>query len=133
MCKEYPILWKTQQVGEARVWQEGLYCRIECICSGAWKEMPRVQLVCGEKRVDLGICIPTAQGPSIHTRIAAKKIGEESLQFYIQLREPEPVIPLYPVTYLKHLPNVRLTKSAESMGLLLTDQAPAPPDNGQIP
>ncbi len=81
MKEVYPIIGANKSVGTAEVSAEGLYYRIDCYCTQEAIPPQRILVQSDTASVDLGICVSMAGEFVIHTRIAAKKLGQGALSF----------------------------------------------------
>ena len=103
----FSIINHNETVGEATVVTCGLYYRISCLCKGI--ETMRQIIVEGESgTVNLGTCVPLANGMGMNTSVAVKRLGK-NLHFRladkhatfakrIQLVEKQPVDSLSVIT-----------------------------------
>ena len=87
--------------------------------------MHRIVASCGEKRVDLGVCIPMAGQFGLNIQIPCKRIGEGELCFHLLPKHDSlsgqfvEVYPEEPFAYIENLKNSFLTIQGGQMGIVL--------------
>ena len=140
MDGSYDIFRGGEKIGKAEVCREGLYYRFQCVCDLSGEVIYRIEALWGEKKVNLGILIPGEDGFYLHTKIAARKLGQGRPSFHAVPRHPKnegmwvPISPEEPFTYLHRLKNAVPEIRNGIMGICIKDQeAPIPPGNGQNP
>ena len=69
--------------GEASIERQGLYFQIRCFC----RSPERIILKWAGGERDLGLCVPMDEGYGIQTRIPAKYLGNDNLQFLTLTKE----------------------------------------------
>ena len=136
----YDIFRGGERIGKADVCREGLYYRFRCACDLSGAVIYRITVTCGEKEVNLGIPIPSADAFYLNTKIAASRLGQGRPSFRAVPRHPQkegmwvPISPEEPFGYLHRLKNAVPEIRDGIMGIYIKDlQAPASPDNGQNP
>lgn len=97
-------------MGKAQVTKQGLYYHVICRCEVSGEVMHRLEVSCGEKRVNLGILVPMEQGFGLETRFPVSRVGEGRLAFRLLPRHDAlqgrvfvPITPEEPFRYLERL------------------------------
>ena len=80
---DYAIYRKDKKIGNAAVETKGLYYHISCRCTGNSSGHLRLGVSCGDRKVNLGICIPENNVLKINTTVPIKRLGEGELHFYV--------------------------------------------------
>ncbi len=88
---DYAIYKKEKVVGKAVVKIEGLYYRITCKCTESSTERIRLGVSCGDRKADLGICVPVNGILTVRTTVPIKRLGEGELRFFV-LEEMSPSV-----------------------------------------
>ena len=83
MKNQYPVTYKSREVGIAIVEKEGLYNRIRIDCKLPSGSVERAYAYAGENKIPLGICMPRGDRFCVDKRIAASKFPAGDLQFII--------------------------------------------------
>ena len=121
----YEIWDNGRTVGKATVEKHGLYYRISCRCTLTGAVMHRIVASCGEKRVDLGVCIPMAGQFGLNIQIPCKRIGEGELCFHLLPKHDSlsgqfvEVYPEEPFAYLSRLKGAFLTQQMGKLGIVI--------------
>lgn len=74
MQKEYPITADGKTIGTAYITVQGLYYEVQCICK-MQSGVLHLEADCGNRRENIGICVPKDGKMVIRTRIAQKKLN----------------------------------------------------------
>lgn len=127
MENQFQILANGNPIGTAAVVRRGLYYEIHCICHLTNADTYRVSAACGNRKIDLGICVPMDGGFGIRTRIPVKRLGEGEFCFSAARRNDKPEEQFVPVEtgrpfiFLSQLKNARLAVRNGKTGILLSD------------
>ena len=70
----YGIYWNDKKVGHVKVKKDGLYYRLECICSPPQEGIHRIIVGNYQNRISLGICVPQGREYGIKTCVPVKKL-----------------------------------------------------------
>ena len=81
MAQTCEIKFEDVSVGTAQVQKQGLYLSFSCRCRLPLEGLYRIHVICGEKREDLGICVPLDDAFGMDKKIPAKRFGEGELSF----------------------------------------------------
>ena len=112
-------------VGTANIKRNGLYYQIHCRCNVPDDRVYRLMAKCDGRSVDLGVCVPFEDGFGVDTMVSVKKIGTDSISFYltdrkessdekfIQIKEGEPF------DGTEHLMNSRFEMRGNAPGLVI--------------
>lgn len=117
------IIQDGRIIGQAQVWQEGLYYRFDCRCQPIG--MCRLAVCCGEHREYLGIPVPRAGEFILTTRIAVKKIGRGEMRIVAEAKhrgqnnEFISVDPEEPFQWLSMLQNAYLQERSGKIGVII--------------
>ncbi len=109
------LIWKDQVVGTAEAKRQGLYYKISCSFdrTGYYELIVRA----GEKKVNLGLCIPQGEGFGLVTRIPVKKIGGEPDGFFLLERGTgERFAPVEEGKPFAHIGGLRMARFSEQEG-----------------
>ena len=96
MAQIYDIVFENQPMGTAHMERQGLYFCFSCRCRLPGDGMYRIHALCGDRREDLGICVPMDGAFGMDKRLPAKRLGEGSPTFELLPKDwqpPEEVIP----------------------------------------
>lgn len=127
---DYGVFFGEQSVGRAQVTRQGLYYQVVCRCNLSGEVMYRLEVSCGQKRVNLGILVPEETGFGLNTRFPVSRVGEGELAFRIlprhdalQGRKFVPITPEEPFSYLERLKDSFLEIQNGKKGICIpTDQ-----------
>lgn len=117
-----------QAIGEVRVERRGLYYRFECRCDLSGEVVCRIQAVCGENAVNLGIPVPENGVFALRTQIPVKHLGEGKLTFRAIPKGVEkkgifiPLAPEEPFRYLRRLEDAFLQVRDGQVGIVMDPQ-----------
>lgn len=107
---DYGVVFGEKTVGKAQVTQQGLYYHVICRCNLSGEVMHRLEVSCGEKKVDLGILVPMEQGFGLETSFPVSRVGKGELRFRLHPRHDTlqgrmfvPIKPEEPFAYLARL------------------------------
>lgn len=107
----YEIFWKGSRVGNATIYKEGLYYRINCSCNLPKTERFRVTVTDGDNTYDLGICVPAGNVYSCVASMPCKRFSGSDFIFTITDGAEKKVVPVdagEPFSYLDKLSTARL-------------------------
>lgn len=90
MAETYDITFEAASVGTARMEKQGLYYRFVCRCRLPEKGLYRIHVICGDKREDLGICVPVDGSFGMDKMISAKRLGEGTPAFELVIKDWKP-------------------------------------------
>ena len=111
----YSILYNDQPIGEALVGKQGLFYRIHCNCrinSG----VPFRITVIGDRKVDLGICVPTGDGFGLTASIPIAKVGNSQIHFLASPRSSSQIMDRVSVSATEPFPYLASLKNAYWVG-----------------
>ena len=89
--------------------------------------MQRIMVACGEKKVDLGICIPMGDVFVVDKKVPCKQLGEGNPEFYLTPRPQHsggkfvPVYPEEPFAYMSKLKGAFLEIRNGQMGIVIKE------------
>lgn len=116
-------------VGKAQVEREGLYYRFSCRLSLPGQGMYRLLVRAGEKREDLGVCIPMGSQFGVEKKIPCKCLGEGIPEFILMPKDGAPrtgtFVPVYPeepFAYIRRLENAFLAHRDGQIGIIIPEQ-----------
>lgn len=127
MVGTYDICLGIEPVGEAVVEKVGLYYRFSCRCRLRGATMQRIMVACGEKKVDLGICVPMGEQFGVDKKVPCKQLGEGKPEFFLTPRPQThggkfvPVYPEEPFAYMSRLKDAFLEIRNGQMGIVLDE------------
>lgn len=127
MVGTYDICLGIEPVGEAVVEKVGLYYRFSCRCRLRGATMQRIMVACGEKKVDLGICVPMGEQFGVDKKVPCKQLGEGKPEFFLTPRPQThggkfvPVYPEEPFAYMSKLKDAFLEIRNGQMGIVVKD------------
>ena len=127
MVGTYEICLGAEPVGEAVVERVGLYYRFSCRCRLRGATMQRIMVVCGDKKVDLGICVPIGDLFGVDRKVPCKQLGEGMPAFFLTPRPRHrggkfvPVYPEEPFAYMSKLKGAFLEIRNGQMGIVITE------------
>ena len=127
MEQVYSVLSGEESVGTVWLRRQGLYYRIRCRCRLTGTVKYKLVAVCGENAVDLGLCVPYADGFGTDVQIPIKQIGEGELRFRLIPKHGRlhgrfvPVSPDEPFSYIRQLQNAHLARQDGHIGVILED------------
>ena len=125
MDGKYEVFWKDRAVGTVETAREGLYWRFTCRCHLPGGEMLRLWMACGEKEIDLGLCVPMGEGFGTDKRIPASRCDPEKPRFSLRCKDDPlsgkfiPLSPEEPFRYLHRLENAYLEKRNGRLGICI--------------
>ena len=121
----YEVFQDGKPVGKVEVFREGLYCRFSCRCRPVGEEIRRLWMICGEREVDLGLCVPMDGGFGTEKRIPVRQCGTGMPEFELRHKEDTlrgkfiPLSPEEPFQYLHRLATAFLEKRGTRLGIVL--------------
>ena len=90
VLRKYDIVHCGRIAGSAEIHTQGLYCCIRCILNLADESIKRVILQNGNKRVQLGVCIPHEGGFVLTKKIPAKQLDlSDDITFFVSTASEE--------------------------------------------
>lgn len=128
MQKEYPITAEGKNIGTAYITAQGLYYEVRCICK-MQQGVLHIEADCGNRRENIGICVPMDGKMVISTKIPQKKLSG-LIGFTVRTRAKDTWITLNnvkPIPYLYHITEARFALRDGMPGLLI----PVPLENLQ--
>ena len=90
MADTYEIEYQGKPVGRVRTERQGLYHCFHCRCLLPDDGMYRIHVLGGDKREDLGICIPVEGKFGMDKKIPRKRLGEGELTFRLVPKDWKP-------------------------------------------
>ena len=90
MADTYEIVYEGKPVGSVRTEKQGLYLCFHCRCALPDGRMYRIHVCSGDKREDLGICIPVEGKFGMDKKIPSKRLGEGALTFQLVPKDWKP-------------------------------------------
>lgn len=135
MIDSYDVMLNGEPVGTVRLIKQGLYYAVQCRCCVASREIYRLYAHCGADRIRLGVPVPQGNGLVLETKIPAKKLNTQSVEFYIEsdtvrqqteARSDDPrkfitVYPDEPFAYLAKLKNSYMETRNGKPGIMIKD------------
>ena len=122
----YEVFEDEKMVGTVEAVREGLYIRFSCRCRPADRDMIRLWMICGEKEIDLGLCVPMDGGFGTEKRIPAKQCGVGEPTFCLRHKDDTlrgkfiPLSPEEPFRYIHRLETAFLERRGLKVGIVLT-------------
>ncbi len=128
----FEIHMDNNVVGNATIYQTGLYYHIHCTCNPPSNEMYRIIMYNDSACVDLGICVPDGDVFTLFTRISAKSFRGDNFKFKMVrgVKGEYVVLANTPFEHLSRLETARLQKINGQLWIV-TDSVPVPQDSGQ--
>ncbi len=123
----YEICLGAEPVGEAVVEKVGLYYRFSCRCRLRGATMQRIMVACGDKKADLGICVPVGDMFGLTKKVPCKQLGEGIPEFFLTPRPGGsgsrfvPVYPEEPFAYMSKLKGAFLEIRNGQQGIVITE------------
>ena len=135
MNMTYDVMFCGKTVGNVHLVKQGLYYHLQCSCSMISREIYRLQVQCGQERIRCGILIPENNRFVLETKIPAKKLYGDDLEFWLEnisscgnvtshLKGEFKYIPIYPdepFTYLTKLKHAYFEKRNAQGGILIRE------------
>lgn len=90
MSETYDITYEGAPVGTAKLEKQGLYYKLSCRCPLPGDGLYRVHVVCGQKREDLGICVPMENLFGMDKSVPIKRLGEGQMSFELVPKDWKP-------------------------------------------
>lgn len=122
MSETYDIKFDDSPVGKAQMEKQGLYMLFSCRCRLPDTGIYRIHAVYGDKREDLGICVPMGELFGMDKKIPAKQLeaGIPTFELIPKDWEPQAVaqektIPEEPVPEEQYLPEKETQPEAETV------------------
>ena len=122
---DFPILYHDSTIGTAHVKKEGLYYCISCTCALPNETMFNVIVSSGDKRENLGLCVPHGGSFGLENRLPIKRLGEGTLYFCAVPKTAQPCgefVPLdpgKPFVYITELYRAHLIRRNGVLGIEL--------------
>ena len=127
MEKTYNILLRGTKVGIVNVSREGLYYRFRCRCRLEDGKLHKLIVICGDRKADLGVCVPIGNEYGLNASVAVKHIGEGEFRFQLVAKyedSKEHFIPLReekPFLHIDKLQKAHLRTQNGQIGIVLSD------------
>jgi len=121
------ILFGNEPVGTAKIKKEGLYYRFSCSCRFTGRVVFSIFADCGDRHVNLGVCVPKDNAFILEKRIPAKALGDGQITLYAQPRHApmdENFVPIRaeePFEYIEKLQKSYLCRRGETVGVVLEE------------
>ncbi len=113
--------------GKAETERKGLYYQFSCVCSIPEDVPYRIVVQCGDKRVDLGTCIPCGDGFGLRTRVPVKYLGEGKMNFCVRKKNQDtvflPIEPDQPFELLEQICRSRLVTQNNQVGICINPES----------
>lgn len=125
----YEITLGGRAVGQAAVFQNGLYLYFECRCRLSGETVCRIRVRCGGKEEDLGIPVPEGREFVLRRKLPAKRLGTGVPEFRVEPKRtelPEDWVPVRaeePFAYLTRLQNAFLEVRDGQVGVSFRDDS----------
>ena len=119
----YDILLGGRAVGQAAVFQNGLYLYFECRCRLSGETVFRIRVSCGGKEEDLGIPVPEGRDFLLRRKLPVKRLGTGVPEFRLEpkgMQLPENWVPVRaeePFAYLTRLQDAFLEVRDGQVGI----------------
>lgn len=129
----YDVFLLDKPIGTAEVEKQGLYYHIRILCNPDGEGMYQVRILCGDRRENLGVLVPTEGRFGLETRIPVKKIGTGKPEFQVRPRHGAvngkyiPISPEEPFRYLSRLKDSFLEIRNEGLGIVITEPGHSEP------
>ena len=123
----FDITLGGRSVGQAAVFQKGLYLYFDCRCRLSGETVCRIRVRCGEKEADLGIPVPEGRDFVLRKKLPAKKLGDGVPEFWVAPKKvtlPENWVPVRaeePFAYLTRLQDAFLEVRDGQAGVSFRD------------
>ncbi len=120
MQREYPITAEGTNIGTAYISVQGLYYEVRCVCKMQQRVL-HIEADCGNRRENIGICVPKDGKMVISTRIAQKRL-DGLTGFVVRAQVREAWMPLdknRPVGHLYGIGEARFAFRDGKPGLLI--------------
>lgn len=124
----YDITLGSDVIGQARVTQQGLYYLFDCRCRLTGEVLYRLVVRCGDRKEDLGICIPRGGQFGLETKLPVKRFGRGAPKFSVVPRHETvsgqfiPIRPEAPFAYLSRLEEAFLAVQNGQIGVILPQE-----------
>ena len=121
----YEVFLGEKAVGTVEMQKEGLYVHFSCRCRPVHRDMIRLWMICGEKEIDLGLCVPMDGGFGTEKRIPAKLCGPGEPTFCLRHKDDIlrgrfiPLSPEEPFQYLHKLETAFLERRGTRLGIVI--------------
>lgn len=79
----YDVMLNGDIIGSVRVKCEGLYTRFQCHCQLPDGQIYRLQLCCGEQKIDLGVCVPMGTHFGVNKMCKTRQIPDGDKVFHM--------------------------------------------------
>ncbi len=123
----YPVFFGHENVGKVQVLRQGLYYRFICGCHMTGDVVCRLTVVCGDKRENLGVVVPTGDGFGLDKKLPVKRIGEGEMSFFLAPRHDQvpgkfvPIYPEEPFAYIARLKDAFLAHQNGQAGVVIQE------------
>ncbi len=111
--------------GTVQIKRKGLYYQIHCRCNVPDDRVCRLVAKCDGQSIDLGVCVPFDDGFGVDTMVSVKKIGTDSITFYLTYKKEsgdERFLPMRegePFAGMEYLMNARFEMRDNATGLVI--------------
>lgn len=132
MEEYFDIMLADQTIGTASVKREGLYYTFHCQCHLSGKVIYKLEVICGDKRENLGVCVPMDGAFGLVTRVPVKRLGEGKLSVRAVPRHPEgkgkfvPIRAEEPFAYIDRLQKAYIKRQEGQLGIVIPDEDQLP-------
>ena len=121
----YEVFLGEQTVGTVDVVREGLYLRFSCRCRPVDREVIRLWMSCGEREMDLGLCVPMDEEFGTEKSIPIRQCGTGMPMFFLRHKDDTrrgkfiPLSPEEPFRYIHRLERAFLERRGERVGIVV--------------
>lgn len=125
MCNKFNVYLEKQIVGTAEIQINGLYYHICCRCKLPTGKLFRLNAICGQHTVDLGICVPFEDGFGVNKRVPVKNLDTENVLFQLSTKQGAsnsiflPLDPQKPFEKMAYLMDAKFERQNGVAGLLI--------------
>lgn len=126
MYRKLDVYLDHQVAGFGEITKQGLYYNFHCRCKLADNKVYRLTAVCGERTVDLGICVPYEDGFGVDKRVSIKTIGTDKIGMYLsteQEKNDRTFVALNeekPFEAMEYLMTAKFERRGDTAGLMIT-------------
>ena len=127
MVGDYELTRMGKPCWHVTVEKQGLYYHISCRCRLPAGQMYCLTVICGDRRENLGVCVPMDGQFGAEKRIPCKRLGEGTPEFTLlpKHEKPEgkflPVFPEEPFPHLSRLGDAHLENRAGQLGIVIRE------------
>lgn len=131
MNRRFDVYLDHQVAGFGEIIKQGLYYNVHCRCKLTDNKVYRLLASCGERTVDLGICVPFEDGFGVDKMIPIKKLNEDGIVLHLSRKQDNSdrtFVPLNaekPFGAMEYLMCAKFERRGDTAGLLIIgDQLP---------